>query len=742
MNVKLDKNHTKKSIYGILIIVVMIMAIYATSILSHFNSVQAVAVPAKSVINDNFPSSYKGYIDSLKKAHPSWTIKAFHTNLDWNTALNAESSGTYSRVQDSAFPDAWKRLESKKSADYNAGGFVLASKAAVAYTMDPRNFLNDQSIFQFRVVTENFDQDTQEAVNEAMVNTPMKDKSYAKTITDVGKSRGVSPLFLISRIRQETGCDIINNKSINGEHPSYKGYYNFFNIGAYDDASNSVKYGLALAKSKGWNSHDKAIAGGIDWLKENYLKYGQNTVYFQKFDVANPYGNALTILSWQYMSNISAPQSEAQIAYNGLVRSKTLDKKYTFYIPVYENMPAYAAPYPGQSVQQYQDDNTRMKVKDSVAPDVLHVRSGPGTGYGIVYKLVPGEQFTRIKKNLYDVWDIIRLDNGSTGYVHRDYIEECRRVTSLSLKEKEITMKLNATHKLEYTIGPEDAYNKEVEWQTSNENIVSVSNGELVAKGGGEATITIKSKDTGMTDTCKVTVIVDVEGITLPKTEYKMMKDKTYTITPTILPANATNKEYSITSDNNGIVKVEGKSIKAVSTGSTTIKFTTEDQGKTITANVTVVEVNKEDALAPDKEVFSVDEEKEQVSKIEPETKLADIKEKISYNKELYNMVIKDLNGNVLEDDSVVGTGTTINLVTKDTQDELQTYTVIIYGDTSGDGKISPSDYVKVRNSLLNINVLQNEFEIAGDANKDGKISPSDFVKIKNEILGNKTIVQ
>ena len=717
--------------------------------LTSLSNISYAALP-KSDIKENFnnpasvfPDSYKGYISALKNAHPNWNIKAFYTNLDWNTVVNSESTGTYSRVQDSAFPDAWKRLESKNSSDYNSSGFVLASKAAVEYTLDPRNFLNDKAIFQFRVVDQNVNSDTQSAVNEAMSNTPMKNTDYDDIITRVGNNKNVSPLFIISRIRQETGCNTFNNESINGKHHSYPGYYNFFNIGAKDSSSSPVKSGLALAYSRGWNTPEKAISGGIDIIKNSYINYGQNTVYFQKFDVANPYGNAKALLAYQYMSNISAPESESKIAYEGMSKAGILDNAYTFYIPIYNNMPTYAAPYPGQTVNEYQDDNTRMRVKDSVAPDKLYVRSGPGKDYTIIAKLSAGDQFTRIKKSKNTQWDIVKLDNGITGYVFREYIEDCQiRVTSLKLKENNITMKLNDTHRLEYTIGPDDAYNKDVEWQTSNANIVSVSNGTLTAKAGGEATITIKSKDTGITDTCKVKVIVDVESIGLPKTNYKMMKGKSYTITPIIKPDGATNKEYNITSENDSVIKIEGKNIKAVGEGKTNITFTTVDQNKSVTASVEVIEVKAEDALAPNKETFSVDEEKEQISKIEPETKITDIKDKIEYNHDLYNIVIKDLDGNVLEDDSMVGTGTTINLVTKDTQDELQTYTVVIYGDTSGDGQISPSDYVKVRNSLLNINVLQNEFAIAGDANKDGQISPSDFVKIKNEILGNKTIVQ
>ena len=743
----IKKANVKIKIFSCIAVFTMMFSIFELN-LNMLNNTSYAALP-KSEIKENFnnpasvfPDSYKGYISALKNAHPNWNIKAFYTNLDWNNVVNSEASGTYSRVQDSGFSDAWKRVESKNDQTYNASGFVLASKAAVAYTLDPRNFLNDKAIFQFRVVDQNVGSDTQNAVNEAMTNTPMKNTDYDDIITKVGKEKNVSPLFIIARIRQETGCNTINNKSINGKHPTYPGYYNFFNIGAKDSSSAPVKSGLALAKSRGWNTPEKALSGGIDVIKNSYINYGQNTIYFQKFDVANPYGNAVALLAYQYMSNISAPESESEIIYEGMSKAGILNNSYTFYIPVYNNMPTYASPYPGQVADEYIEDNTRMRVKASVAPDILNVRSGPGTGYASIAKLNPLTQFTRIKKSKNTQWDMIRLDNGITGYVFREYIEDCQiRVNSLKLNDHEITMKLNDTRKLDYTIEPSDAYNKEVEWQTSNANIVSVENGNITAKGGGEATITIKSKDTGITDTCKVKVIVDVENITLPKTSYKFMKGKSYQIIPTITPDGATNKEYNITSENNSVIEIDGKNIKAVGVGNTNIKFTTVDQNKTVTANVEVIEVKAEDALTPNEEIFNVDKEKEEISKIEPETKLSAIKDKIKYNNEEYDMVVKDLNGNVLNDDGIVGTGTTFNLTTKDTKDELQTYTVVIYGDTSGDGKISTMDYTLIKNHIMDVKPINNTYQYQGaDVNGDGIVKTMDYTLIKNHIMDVKRI--
>ena len=115
---------------------------------------------------------------------------------------------------------------------------------------------------------------------------------------------------------------------------------------------------------------------------------------------------------------------------------------------------------------------------------------------------------------------------------------------------------------------------------------------------------------------------------------------------------------------------------------------------------------------------------------------------KITYSKDNYDVVIKNINGEVISDDKLVGTGTTINLVTKDTKDIIQTYTVIIYGDVNGDGKIYATDYVKIKNHIMDISKLNGVPMIAADVNRDGNIYATDYVKVKMHIMGSGKISQ
>lgn len=109
-------------------------------------------------------------------------------------------------------------------------GWVNASKQAVEYTMDPRNFLNEVRIFQFEKLSYDTSQ-TQDAVERILYgtefyqrkvsyktangNTVNLDKTYSDLIWEAAVYSGVSPYHLASRIRQEVG-PFITHSSISG----------------------------------------------------------------------------------------------------------------------------------------------------------------------------------------------------------------------------------------------------------------------------------------------------------------------------------------------------------------------------------------------------------------------------------------------------------------------------------------------------------------------------------------------
>lgn len=724
---------------------------------SGINNVQAsikTNLP-KSYMSDNFPNSYKPYIDALKSAHPNWVFKAVYTGLDWNQAVTHESYDVNEGI--SLVPDSYDAVWKKDGQNYyKDGNFVIASKEAVKYMLDPRGHLNEKEVFQFQTLSYSSSMDSINSIEKVLYGTSMYNRSeyqrlgsmvnmgqtYSNIILQAAKKYNVSAIHIASRIKQETSGAITSNRSINGS-TVVNGIvpYNYFNIGA--TPPNAITNGLTYAAGKGWTDPVSAINGGTDILRNSWIKWGQDTTYFQKFDVNNPYGNAVALYAYQYMANIIAPTNESYSTYNAYQKMGMLDSSLEFHVPVFENMPEYPTPYPGESEITYIDDNTRICAYD-VAPYKLYIRSGPGTDYSIVAKLDEGNEMTRIAKSVNTQWDKVRLDNGIEGYVFRDYTKEVPKnvkVTGISLDKNNLELKIGDTYTLTSTITPNNATNKEVEWSSNNSDVATVENGKIVAKNKGDAKITVKSKDTGISASCKITVTARVESIELQKNSYTVIKGKKLTINPVIKPEYATNKEYTISSDDENIVKIENNVIVGVNEGKTNVTFTTKDQNKSVKAEINVINISDSDFITFD-ETLKVNEDNGYVSKIEPNTKTSSIFDKIEYNKDKFDVVIKNINGKEISDDDLIGTGTTISLVSKDSREEIQTFTVIIYGDVNGDGKIYATDYVKIKNHIMDIEKIKGACLEAADVNHDGKIYATDYVKIKNYIMGTGDISQ
>ena len=241
----------------------------------------------------------------------------------------------------------------------DAGNFYTASEDVLKYYMDPRNMLTEQRIFQFE--SQAYDSSQKRDVVQGILNHTFMSgnytytengrsvtKNYTDTFMEAGKLAGVSPYTLAARSRQEVGIN--GSGSTSGNYGAYKGYYNYYNIGA-NAGSDPISNGLYYASGSGgkytsygrpWTNPYKAIVGGADFIGASYIRVGQNTNYFQKFNVV--YHQAL--YKHQYMSAIFAPTSESSTVYNSYKNMGVLNEAFVFYIPVYYNMPAAACQMP------------------------------------------------------------------------------------------------------------------------------------------------------------------------------------------------------------------------------------------------------------------------------------------------------------------------------------------------------------------------------------------------------------
>ncbi len=80
-----------------------------------------------------------------------------------------------------------------------------------------------------------------------------------------------------------------------------------------------------------------------------------------------------------------------------------------------------------------------------------------------------------------------------------------------------------------------------------------------------------------------------------------------------------------------------------------------------------------------------------------------------------------------------IGTGNATKIF-NESGNVVRTITTAVTGDVSGDGKISSSDYVKIRKHIMGT-ALTGVYFTAADYNKDGRVSSGDYVKIKKIIM-------
>ena len=143
--------------------------------------------------------------------------------------------------------------------------------------------------------------------------------------------------------------------------------------------------------------------------------------------------------------------------------------------------------------------------------------------------------------------------------------------------EKPVAVDANVADMQVTTANTELTVNGTVEKLQADANVTVSGSGHINEKtGAGEA---------GGSVTIDVT---KVDHVTLNQTTLTLEKGETETLTATVTPQNASNKNVTWSSSNNEVATVADGTVTAVGAGEATITVTTEDGGKTATCKVTV----------------------------------------------------------------------------------------------------------------------------------------------------------
>ena len=182
-------------------------------------------------------------------------------------------------------------------------------------------------------------------------------------------------------------------------------------------------------------------------------------------------------------------------------------------------------------------------------------------------------------------------------------VDTVTEMTDLILKSENINLSYGESFKIPVTIFPSTATNSKLIWESSDPSLVTVdSNGKVtaIANKDGNAVITVGTEDRRISSSIGVTVkkvdtITNVEKVGLNKSSITLYYNETATVTATVSPSNATNKNVTWTSSDPSLVTVDSNGkIRAVGNkdGSAIVTVKTIDGNKTDTINVTVKKVN------------------------------------------------------------------------------------------------------------------------------------------------------
>ena len=104
-------------------------------------------------------------------------------------------------------------------------------------------------------------------------------------------------------------------------------------------------------------------------------------------------------------------------------------------------------------------------------------------------------------------------------------------------------------------------------------------------------------------------------------------------------------------------------------------------------------------------------------------------------------IVVKDINGNIVDNSQLIATGMTIELVSRENNLVVnEKVTVVVRGDITGDGLVNDEDFEKSRGMCLKTTEYgENEkaFFAANDTDGDGVLDVIDLFNISNMRYGN-----
>lgn len=208
-----------------------------------------------------------------------------------------------------------------------------------------------------------------------------------------------------------------------------------------------------------------------------------------------------------------------------------------------------------------------------------------------VASIAPGAALHAVIKPLKPGKTTITATTKDGGFKADCEVTVKRHVSGVSLSKSSLNLYVGETESLAATVAPEDASDKTVSWSSGNSAVASVSNGKVTANKPGTAVIKVVTNDLSKEAACTVTVKRHAESVELSQKEIKLYLGENRSLTATVLPSDASDKNVTWSSSNPNVATVStAGNVVSKSVGTTVITVKTADGGHQASCHVTVLE--------------------------------------------------------------------------------------------------------------------------------------------------------
>ena len=151
-------------------------------------------------------------------------------------------------------------------------------------------------------------------------------------------------------------------------------------------------------------------------------------------------------------------------------------------------------------------------------------------------------------------------------------------ITKLYLNKSTINLLVGEEEKIDVSIEPNNANNKNIIWESSNSSVAIVNDGKITALNDGITVITAMTKDKKISDSCIINVYKkEINQVIIREEEIKLKLGETKELEITVNPIEM-KKMFTYVSSDESIVKVDEKGkIYGVKNGVATISIKMRD---------------------------------------------------------------------------------------------------------------------------------------------------------------------